>query len=281
MVSELRVMNWTNSQSTLLATLIEQPRLGVITDVDGTISPIVSEPDAAAVTPLARSLLAALREHVTVVAAVSGRAAPDIYERIGLDGLVYVGNHGMERWRDGAAQIDEQIRLYRSNIESALEQLRALTMQGLFIEDKVATLTLHYRNTADPDAAAETLTPIVQATADANGLRLVQGRRVFELRPPVEIHKGTAFQSLITEYALDGAVYIGDDTTDVDALHAARQLRERGSHFTLGIGVQDAGTPQEVLEAADISVEGVAGVESLLRWLLDARIEWERSASST
>ncbi|HEX2621148.1 MAG TPA: hypothetical protein VHL11_13395, partial [Phototrophicaceae bacterium] len=92
----------------------------------------------------------------------------------------------------------------------------------------------------------------------------------YELRPPIAINKGTVFNDLINTYRLDAAIFIGDDTTDVDALRVTRVMRDQGKCFALGIGVESDGTPPTVLEAADVLVIGVSGVEELLEWLVNA-----------
>ena len=116
----------------------------------------------------------------------------------------------------------------------------------------------------------------MQGIAKKHGLFLTQGRMVFEFRPPVEIDKGTAFEELVRTHQLDAAFYLGDDTTDVAVFIAARRLRESNQCLAYGLGVESRGTPQVVLTEADYLVQEVAGVESFLSWLLEARI-----ASST
>ena len=122
-----------------------------------------------------------------------------------------------------------------------------------------------------PSATAERFQPVALAAAEDNGLRLFHGRRVFELRPPIDIDKGSALRRLIATHALESALYMGDDTTDVDALIAARELRNEGGCYALGVGVESEGTPELVLEAADLLVSDVSGVEGLLAWVLNAR----------
>ena len=95
-------MNWENAKEEFLKA-INTPRLGLITDVDGTISPIVDVPDEARVTPRNLKLLAELEIQLPLVAVVSGRSAEDVAQRVGLPGLVYIGNHGMERFQDGGS----------------------------------------------------------------------------------------------------------------------------------------------------------------------------------
>lgn len=270
-------MNWQITAGDALDTLLRQPRIGLVTDVDGTISPIVADPDAAQVTPRARELLAALRPRLALVAAVSGRAAADVQARVGVPGLVTVGNHGLEVWAEGASRPAPEAACFRPALEAARAALDAALLPGMQVEDKTVTLSVHYRQTADPDATEAAFLPVAQTVADANGLRLHRGKMVFELRPPLQIDKGTAFRRLVEEYALSGAVYLGDDSTDADALRAARALRASGACYALAVGVEsDDETPVSVREASDILVPGVPGVEDFLARLLNAV-----SASST
>lgn len=259
-----------------LQTLVRRGRLGLITDVDGTISPIVPDPDAAQVTPRARELLAALRTRLALVAVISGRAVDDVRERVGVPGLVYVGNHGLETWVDGAIRFAPEALTYRPALEAARDALRDTLLPGMQIEDKGATLSVHYRRAHDPAAAEAIFVPRAEAVATEHGLHLYRGRMVLELRPPLNINKGTAFRRLVQEHALDGAIYLGDDTTDADALRAARELRDSGAVDTLALGVESDDTPDSVRAYADALVPGVAGVESFLARLLSAV-----SASST
>lgn len=267
-----RNKHWKNAVETALRPLVSLPRLGLVTDVDGTISPIVDQPDAAQVTPRAKDLLAALAERLALVAAVSGRAAADVRARVGLPGLVYVGNHGLERWASGRVEAMPQAAAYRGALQTALDALRTLSMPGLFVEDKGVTLSVHYRQTARPEQAADLLRPVVAAIAAGAGLKMVEGRMVFELRPPLDIDKGSALRDLVARYALDGAVYLGDDTTDADALRAARALRASGACYALGLGVVSDDAPEAVAASADLLLDGIQDVEDFLAWLLSVRM---------
>jgi trehalose 6-phosphate phosphatase len=269
-------MDWQLSAADALHTLLRQPRLGLVTDVDGTISPVVGDPFAAQVTPRARELLAALKAHLALVAVISGRSVADVRERVGVPGLVAIGNHGLEIWDRDGARLAPEVDAYRPAIQAAHRALRPVILDGMVIQDKSITLSVHYRNAADPDAVESTFGSIVQAIADENGLDFFRGRRVFELRPPIAIDKGTAFRRLVEDYALSGAVYLGDDVTDVHALRAARDLRASGACYALAVGVESDETPASVRDASDILLPGVPGVEEFLAWLLSAV-----SASST
>jgi trehalose 6-phosphate phosphatase len=268
-------MNWDEGTSTL-ETGIRSPRFGLITDVDGTISPIGDEPDAARVTPGNLELLARLGALLPLVAVISGRSAGDVARRVNLPGLVYIGNHGMEQWQDGQVRIVPSAAAYREALTAAAAEIRQLLVKGMSLEDKGVTLSVHYRTTDRPEQVAVELTPAFEALAGAHGLRLTRGRMVFEFRPPVQVDKGSALVALVRSHRLEAAVYLGDDTTDVTAFQNAARLRASGQCLAYGLGVCSPGTPAEVLENADYLIQEVSGVETFLAWLLKARM-----ASST
>lgn len=262
--------------STLLTEAVHRPRFGLFSDVDGTLSHIVPNPPDARVTERNRELLAALRDVLPVVAAISGRGAGDIHQRVNVPGLIYVGNHGLEQWEGDGTTIMPEVAAYRPALEGAIADLRPYLYPGMGLEDKGATISFHYRQTASPEAVATLFRPLVVRAAADHGLNTFEGRMIFELRPPLEINKGTAFEGLVQRYDLDAAVFIGDDITDVDAFRAARALREAGKCLAYGVGVLSDATPESVREVADALVSGVEGVEELLAWVLKSR-----SASST
>ena len=241
----------------LLPPLARAERLGLITDMDGTISQIVPVPADAKPTERSRNLLQALHDQLTLVAVVSGRSAADVAARVNLPDLVYIGNHGLERWQDGRVHLAPQAAPYRAQLEVAAAALRSYLEDGMWIEDKGATLSIHYRNAADPQAAAGAFKPHVEQIAAAQHLRVFQGRMIFELRPPIEVNKGTALRALVEEFSLTAAVYIGDDTTDADALRMARHLRETGVCQALALGVDSDDVPEAVADSSDLLVCGL------------------------
>lgn len=258
------------SQNDLLRELVARARagarVGLITDVDGTISPIAPTPEAAQVTPRSRDLLRRLAGQLTLVAAVSGRAADDLSARVGIPELVYVGNHGLERLHAGQVEALPEALAARPALERVIAALQPRLLPGMILEDKRVTLSIHYRQSADPAAAEADFAPLVEQVCRANGLRLFQGKMVFEVRPAVEVDKGTAFARLIADHALAAAVYLGDDVTDADALITAQALRRAGTCHALGIGVESAETPAVLQDNADVLVAGVSGVEAFLDW---------------
>ncbi|MBM3941369.1 MAG: hypothetical protein FJ316_00295 [SAR202 cluster bacterium] len=105
--------------------------------------------------------------------------------------------------------------------------------------------------------------------ADRGGLKITEGRRVLELRPPLAINKGTVLRSLMAAHQLRGIIYLGDDITDMDAFYAVRSLRETEDVKTLGIGVVNAENRPDFLAVIDLKLHSVEEVEALLRWLVE------------
>jgi trehalose 6-phosphate phosphatase len=249
-----------------LRRILSQRPFGLATDIDGTLSPIVDTPDAAAVTPLCRRHLQEMTSRAEVVAVISGRA-PEVARRlVGLEELVYIGNHGLSCWREGREETLAEAVPYETMLKEAKRQLAArLDLPGLVLEDKGPILALHYRLCADPEAAR---VAILNALAPwtTQGLRIRQGRLVFELGPPLDIHKGTALARLMETYRLSSVLYLGDDLTDVEAFKVLRHWRQEGKVSGAAIAVANPESGPEPMEEADYWVDDVPGVE----WLLGA-----------
>jgi len=231
-----------------LARLSEDPaRAAVFLDVDGTLAPIVARPELAEVPEETRTELRRLVERYAVVACVSGRSGEGARRLVGVEGVVYVGVHGLElapeaeRWRE------------------ALRPFAQLDWPWL--EDKGLTVALHWREAADGQAARAELDRVAERAEEA-GLEARWGRKVLELRPPVEADKGTAVRALLEERGLRRALYAGDDTTDLDAFRGLD-----GLEVAVRIAVVSAEAPPGLREAADLLVASPAELLEVLRRL--------------
>jgi trehalose 6-phosphate phosphatase len=246
-------------------TLAQRP-FGVATDIDGTISPIVRAPDVSAVTPLCRRYLREIRQRVDLVAVISGRA-PEVARRlVGVEELIYVGNHGLSWWRQGREETLAEAVPYETMVREAKKELAVrLDLPGLILEDKGPILAFHYRLSADHEATRRAILAAL-APWETRGLRVREGRMVFELAPPLDIDKGTALAHLMETYRLAGVLYLGDDLTDVDAFKVLRSWRHEGKVSGAAIAVANPEAGRQVMEEADYWVDGVPGVE----WLLGA-----------
>jgi len=251
-----------------------QRRGGLVTDVDGTISPIVEQPELAAVLPQARAALAGLAARLALVAVVSGRAAADARRLVGLDGLLYVGNHGLEV--DG--EVVAEARPWVARLGGVLETLAGelAGQPGVHIENKGITGSIHYRLAPDTAAARARILELVGRRALTSGLRVEEGRMVVNLLPPLRVSKGSAVRWLANTYQLDGLVYLGDDLTDAYAFETLRALRADGQVRTLSVGVVGPETPARVRQLADASVPSAEAVAVLL----DALLEWLQASAT-
>ena len=140
---------------------------------------------------------------------------------------------------------------------------------GAFVEEKGITASIHYRNVS-PEAG-ERCKEFVEREGERLGLRVTAGRGVVEARPPICADKGTAARKVIEEYEPEKALFIGDDTTDLDGFRALEELREEGVlSETLRIGVKSDEGPPEIVSEADLVVD-VEDVGEVLRALLDEK----------
>lgn len=245
-----------------IARLVAGRRIAVFCDYDGTLTPIIDDPDAALIDGETRALLARLGR-VATTAIVSGRDVADVRAKVAVRELTYVGSHGFEITDgDGTLIDDRHGRGYLGALDAAEAQLRStLAGTGGRLERKRFAVTVHYRGLADARV------PAVEAAVDAVAgrhadLRKTSGKKVFELRPNVDWDKGKAVLALIERLGLIDAapVYLGDDVTDEDAFTA---IADRG----LGIVVR--GEDDARLTAARFSLPGTAAVGTFLAELAD------------
>jgi trehalose 6-phosphate phosphatase len=246
----------------------DPPRAAILLDVDGTLAPIVDEPADAAVPQSTLSQLAALADGYGLVACISGRRADDARRIVGLESITYVGNHGAEVLHAGAAhaEIDADVARWTQRVSEFASQ--ALTAQrvalGVRAEDKASIAAFHWRGAHD-EAAAEAAVREVADDAQARGLAVHWGRKVLEVRAPVEFGKGQAVERLLEGSGLHAALYVGDDRTDAEAFDALHRLEAAGQlERVLCVGVREDETPAEIEERADVLVDGTQGVSALL-----------------
>ncbi len=264
-----------------LAVLRQRPS-AVLSDIDGTISEIASTPDEATVHRDAHDALVRLMGLIDVVGIVTGRAAEAGEGMVAIPDLLCIGNHGLERRRAGVSWEHPAGVSAVTGIAAALDAIRAGAeragiVEGIIYENKRLTGTVHYRLAPEPEVARATLLRLAEAASDRHGLRITEGRFIFELRPMVIINKGTAIRDLISEEGLKGVVFMGDDVTDVDGFDTLRAVRDGGDVASLSIGVVASETPRVVYDRSDVRVPGVPAAATLLVRLADRLDEIPRS----
>ena len=242
-----------------IAARLAGKRAGLLLDYDGTLTPIIGEPEAAVLSGGMRATLRKVAQRM-LVAVISGRDLEDVRRMVGLPSIAYAGSHGFDmRLPNGKRAEHEGGLQLLPALDAAEAELRARqpSLPGLRIERKKFAIAAHYRRAQNGEVPAIE-TAVDEVLHRHRELRKSGGKKVFELRPDVDWHKGRAVMWLIDELGLaDGVpVYIGDDETDEDAFEA---LRERG--ITIAVQVPDRAT------AAQYYLEDTAGVERFLEWL--------------
>ena len=223
---------------------------GLFLDFDGVLAPIVDRPEDAEPPPETRAELERLVKTYALVAVVSGRAGEDVRARLGVDGVICVGSHGLEL----EPQADRWRRTLAGFAADAPWPEREIELKGLAI-------AFHFRDREDVQQAVLELDAIAESARE-EGLVARYGRKVLEVLPPVGSHKGTAVRSLLDEHGLRRALAAGDDTTDIDSFAALD-----GLEVALRVAVASAESPSALLEAADLVVESTEEFLALLRRL--------------
>jgi trehalose 6-phosphate phosphatase len=260
-----------------LAALLADPASALLaTDFDGTLAPIVEDPDQARPYPGAVDALARLGSRLGAVVIVTGRPAGQAVEYggfadvPGLERLVVFGHYGLERWDAATGLVtapDAAPAVIAASQEIADVLQAADAHDGTWVEDKGASFAVHTRRTADPAVALEAVRGAVAALASRHGLHVEPGRYVLELRPP-GINKGSALAGAVAAYDARTVVFAGDDLGDLAAYDAVDRLRADGMP---GLLICSGSTETTQLAArADIVVDGPPGVTAFLTALADA-----------
>jgi trehalose 6-phosphate phosphatase len=230
-----------------LAPLRDAPeRTALILDVDGTLAPIVARPELAEVPATTKAELERLVQTYLLVACLSGRAGEEAERLVGVNGIRYVGNHGLELHPD-ADLLADRMAAFRDTIDRP-------------VEDKSLTLSYHFREAPDEQRARDELEAVAQAARQA-GLEPRWGRKVLEIRPAVNADKGAAVRMLLRESGATRGLYAGDDATDVDAF---RGLASAGLEYALCVAIGSNEAPVSFLAEGDLVLNGPAEFAKLL-----------------
>jgi trehalose 6-phosphate phosphatase len=246
-------------------------------DFDGTLAPIVDDPEQAHIHPEAGDVLADLAEQVRAVAVITGRPArqalalgglEEVGNAIGEHGreLYVLGQYGNERWTSTDRRVISPTppRGLASFIAGLPRLLRQGDAEGAWVEEKGLAVAVHTRRLEDPRAAYDRLLPLLTEAAKSHELDVEPGRNVIEVRAP-GMHKGAAVRRLVEEVEAQAVAFVGDDLGDVEAFRAVEELRGQGHP---GLLVCSASEEENALaDLADVVVRGPAGVLDLLREL--------------
>ncbi|MBU6363073.1 MAG: trehalose-phosphatase [Acidobacteria bacterium] len=237
-------------------------------DIDGVLAPIVANAGDARVPAPALSLIADLAGRYLLTGVISGRGLADVDALVPVAGIARGGNHGLEvaapgegaHLMPGAEAAVAQLRAFVEALDPA-----ALSAQGAWMEDKGASVSLHYREAPDPAATGRWLRAEVRPAALQAGLRTRDGKMILELLPDIDAHKGTALDALVSAAGARRVLYVGDDHTDADAWRAMRHMAADGRLDTAWCVLADGPeVDAQVRAQADVMVAGTDGVLALM-----------------
>lgn len=244
----------------------------ILLDIDGTLAPIVRHAADAHVPEATRALLIEIAKRYRLVGCVSGRRAATARQIVAIGTLAYVGNHGGELLRPGSTrpEVDPELAAWTARIRTfAAGALTAEHQRArVRVEDKEAIAAFHWRGAPD-DHAAEASVREIAAAAEREGFAVHWGRKVLEVRPPVALDKGLGIAMLLRGAPARAALYVGDDSTDLDAFRGLRELVQTGPlECALCVAVDSDEAPPELAREADLTLDGTHGVRELLEALL-------------
>lgn len=237
----------------------------LLTDFDGTLSPIVDDPVSAYPIEGAAGVLAELAVRFATVAVVSGRPVSFLADRLpDAVGVRLVGLYGLERSTGGGEIVtDPRADRWRPVLTDVTDRLGTSAPPGVVVESKGLAVTVHWRRAPATQGWASRA---VAAEEKRTGLEAHPGRMSVELRPPLPVDKGSVTEDLVAGHA--GACFFGDDLGDLPAFAALDRASALGEIETVTVAVIDAESPADVTEAADLVVEGPVGALAVLRWLV-------------
>jgi trehalose 6-phosphate phosphatase len=246
----------------------------ILLDIDGTLAPIVENAADACVPEPTRQLLAALSRAYGLVGCISGRRASDARAMVAIGAIPYVGSHGAELLRTGwtESELDPELQDWQTRITAFRREFQKPDEHRnlIRIEDKGPILAFHWRGSSDEQSAREAVDSIAEH-ATSRGFDVHWGRKVMEVRPPVNFGKGNGVQTLLDGRSWNAVLYAGDDITDLDAFHVLRKLHDEGEiPSVVCVGVRSDDGPPQIADEADLVVDGTDGMRDLLTVLADA-----------
>ena len=259
----------------VLEAIVSSPSSTLIaTDFDGTLAPIVDDPEQAYADPNAVAALGRLGERVGAVAVITGRPVRmavrlgRFQEVAGLHSLVVLGQYGVERWNaaDNEYLLPPDPPQIKAVAEELPELLQLLDLAAARVEDKGRAIAVHARSLPDPKAALAKLADPLRDLAARHGLAVEPGKNVWEIRAS-GVDKGATLRAVVAETGARQVIFAGDDLGDLPAFRAVRELAATG---VVGLLVCSASTEEDALaELSDVIVDGPSGLAAWLNELAE------------
>ena len=256
---------------TALGPLVARPAsTAILTDFDGTLSPIVADPYEARPLDGADAVMASLAGQFGEVAVISGRPVSFLEEHLAVPRAAHggrrvrlVGLYGLEQsWGDGRIEVEPAAAPWRRVVDAAVARLQRGAPPGVLVEPKGLTVTVHWRRAPEAEGW---VTAAVSDEVGRSGLLAHPGRMSVELRPPLAVDKGSVVRRLVA--ACSAACFIGDDVGDLPAFDALHAMAAEGGIDAVAVAVVDQESDPRVAAAADVVVEGQTRALELLAWL--------------
>lgn len=244
----------------------------LLSDYDGTLTPIVSRPDEALLSPEVREKLRTLAgKPAFSVGIISGRSLSEARAMVGIEEIYYAGNHGLEIEGPGLKFISRAAVAAQTTIKDLVRQLSARLggIKGVIIEDKGLSLSVHYRlvSSSEESQVAEIVHQITSPLLGEGKIRVTSGKKVWEVRPPIDWHKGKAVEAItekikaLLKLEQPVTIYMGDDTTDEDAF----MILHRPQGWSIFVGGENASSN------ADYFLNSTSEVEIFLTRLIELK----------
>ncbi len=249
-------------------------KTAIITDIDGTISKIVLDPYEATISQIMKATLEKLVKKFQLVGIVTGRNVKNAKEMLEVEGLLYIGSHGLEYLKDDEIYIEPEVEEYLPLIQKVAQNIQTeeelCNIKNILFQEKGLCFTVHYRKCEDPEGTRRKILDAINELEGLEKFKITEGRKVVEIRPKIGHDKGTILEKLLFENALEKVIYLGDDVTDVDAFNKLKELQREGKVKGAGIVVVSEEVPEFVKENASFYVNGVEEVQKFFNWLLES-----------
>ena len=242
----------------------------LLSDYDGTLTPIVSRPQEAILSPEVRGMLVNLAKKPSFsIGIISGRSLSEIKKMVEIDGIYYAGNHGLEIEGPGIKFVSPSALAARNEIKKLARKLsdKLGKIEGVIVEDKGLSLSVHYRmvKTGDETVVSGIFHQIIAPLLNEGRIKVSAGKKVWEARPPIDWHKGKAAEIIIQKikwllnYQQLLTVYLGDDKTDEDVF----KIIHHTQGWSIFVGSDNPSS------SADYYLDSPAEVNTFLSRLLD------------
>lgn len=243
----------------------------VITDIDGTISEIGPEPKNATITSEMRNVLLNLSSKYKYIGVLTGRDINDAIDIIKLEKIVYMGNHGLQQIKNGEIITDPRVKSYIPIIKEISRELhhKFKNSKGISFNYKKLSLTIHYNNCNSKNKTKKELLNTIYNLKKGKLVKIIEGKDLLEIRPPVGYDKGSVLHKFILENNIKKIIYLGDDINDISAFRKLKELNEKNEVKGISIAVNTIETPEEVKKSANVYVENVEETYNFLEWLSD------------